>query len=188
MLYASSCDRPSKSSARVFLPSSVSNSYSFSTGTQGRSRRLLLISSFRSPCSASSLASSSAPSSRTRRIGRYRDHEMRLAGTPKLIATVLGARHFMSEIRLPASNEASSVLGFRGWLPARVVAPKIRPGRSSAVSAGLHSQSHVPPAALLSREPRSSVASVARRWQQAKAHRSLHLRSRWTLPLRSVVL
>src|SRR5712691_4209090 len=59
MLYASSCERPSKSSARVFLPSSVSNSYSFSTGTQGRSRRCLLISSFRSACSASSLASSS---------------------------------------------------------------------------------------------------------------------------------
>src|SRR6185312_1414634 len=45
--------------ARVFLPSSVSNSYSFSTATQGRSRRLLLISSLRSACSASSLASSS---------------------------------------------------------------------------------------------------------------------------------
>src|SRR5207249_1833106 len=59
MLYASSCERPSKSSARVLLPSSVSNSYSFSTGTQGRSRRFLLISSFRSACSASSLASSS---------------------------------------------------------------------------------------------------------------------------------
>src|SRR5215216_4151677 len=115
MLYASSCERPSKSSARDFLPSSVSNSYSFSTGTQGRSRRLLLISSFRSACSASSLASSSraachslrvailssgisSPSvgfersraSRShRRIGRYRDHEIRLAATRKLIASVL---------------------------------------------------------------------------------------------------
>src|SRR5439155_15756741 len=115
MLYASTCERPSKSSASVFLPSSVSNSYSFSTGTQGRSSRLLLTSSFRSACSASSLASSaraachssrvpilcsdiSAPSlglerprsSRIhRRIGRYTDHEMRLQATRKLIATVL---------------------------------------------------------------------------------------------------
>src|SRR6266403_3988078 len=114
MLYASSCERPSKSSARVFLPSSVSNSYSFSTGTQGRSRRFLLISSFRPACSASSLASSpraachslrvpilcsdiSAPFRRTRtshtsrshrRIGRYRVHETRLPATRKLIASI----------------------------------------------------------------------------------------------------
>src|SRR6476660_9600632 len=58
-LYARSCERPSKRSARRFLPSSVSNSYCFSTGTQGSSRRLRLISSFRSACSDSSLASSS---------------------------------------------------------------------------------------------------------------------------------
>src|ERR671930_586851 len=58
-LYASSCERPSKRSARVFLPSSVSNSYSFSTRTQGSSRRFCLISWSRSACSASSFASSS---------------------------------------------------------------------------------------------------------------------------------
>src|SRR3984893_11069614 len=52
MWEARSCERPSKSSASVFLPSSVSNSYSFSTGTQGRSSRFLLISSFRRACSA----------------------------------------------------------------------------------------------------------------------------------------
>src|SRR5439155_6274588 len=62
------CERPSKSSARVFLPSSVSNSYSFSTGTQGRSRRLLVISSFRSACSASSLASSSRATCHSSRV------------------------------------------------------------------------------------------------------------------------
>src|SRR5262249_21783210 len=38
---------------------SVSNSYSFSTATHGRSRRLFLTSSFFCACSASSLASSS---------------------------------------------------------------------------------------------------------------------------------
>src|SRR5258708_3852200 len=59
MLYASSCERPSKSSPSVFLPSSVSNSYSFSTRTQGSSRRFLWISSFSSACSPSSFASSS---------------------------------------------------------------------------------------------------------------------------------
>src|SRR5207302_4640070 len=58
----------SKSSARVFLPSSVSNSYSFSTGTQGRSRRLLLISSSRFACSASSLASSSRATCHSSRV------------------------------------------------------------------------------------------------------------------------
>src|SRR5919198_675645 len=58
-LYASSCERPSKRSARVFLPSSVSNSYSFSTRTHGSSRRFCLISWSRSACSASSFASSS---------------------------------------------------------------------------------------------------------------------------------
>src|SRR5436190_11363294 len=57
-LYASSCDRPSKSSASVLLPSSVSNSYSFSTGTHGSSRRFCLISSLRCACSPSSFASS----------------------------------------------------------------------------------------------------------------------------------
>src|SRR6266516_2785664 len=68
MLEASSCERPSKSSARVFLPSSVSNAYSFSTGTQGRSRRFLLTSSFRSACSASSLASSSRATCHSSRV------------------------------------------------------------------------------------------------------------------------
>src|SRR6266852_4662586 len=68
MLYASSCERPSKSSASVFLPSSVSNSYSFSTGTQGSSRRFPLISSFRSACSDSSLASSTRAACHSSRV------------------------------------------------------------------------------------------------------------------------
>src|SRR3954451_3710365 len=59
MLYARSCERPSNSSASVFLPSWVSNTYSLSTGTQGSSRRLRLISWLRSACWASSCASSS---------------------------------------------------------------------------------------------------------------------------------
>src|SRR5438093_1441988 len=68
MLYARSCERPSKSSARVFLPSSLSNTYRSSTGTHGRSRRFLLISSFRSACSASSLASSSRAACHSSRV------------------------------------------------------------------------------------------------------------------------
>src|SRR5919197_3894627 len=68
MLYARSCERPSNSSARVFLPSSVSNSYSFSTGTQGSSRRLRLTSSPRCACSASSFASSSRAACHSSRV------------------------------------------------------------------------------------------------------------------------
>src|SRR5918996_2983681 len=133
MLYASSCERPSKNSARVFLPSSVSNSYSFSTGTQGRSRRFLLISSFRSACSASSLASSSRAachSSRVpilcsgisspsvglersrasrihRRMGRYRDQEMRPAATRKLIAATA-----QPQLALTAAQERGNATDF----------------------------------------------------------------------------
>src|SRR5690348_3048312 len=43
--YTASCVRPSKSSTSVFVPSSVSNRYSFSTWTQGSSRRCWAISS-----------------------------------------------------------------------------------------------------------------------------------------------
>src|SRR4029450_3124666 len=68
MLEASSCERPSKSSARVFLPSSVSNTYSFSTSTQGSSSRFFLISSFRSACSPSSFASSSRAACHSSRV------------------------------------------------------------------------------------------------------------------------
>src|SRR5918996_682961 len=68
MLQASSCERPSKSSASVLLPSSVSNSYSFSTGTQGSSRRFLRIPWFRSACSASSFASSARAASHSSRV------------------------------------------------------------------------------------------------------------------------
>ena len=50
------------------MPSSVSNSYSFSTGTQGSSSRFLLISSFRSACSASSFASSSRAACHSSRV------------------------------------------------------------------------------------------------------------------------
>src|SRR6266480_2770328 len=130
MLYASSCERPSKSSARVFLPSAVSNSYSFSTRTQGRSRRALVISSFRFACSASSFASSaraschssrvptlcsgiSSPSSPTPAlltsrihlgIGRYWAHELRLPTTRKLIAT-FPHLHLLSSSRLVRDDQ-----------------------------------------------------------------------------------
>src|SRR5260370_1277224 len=73
-LEARSCERPSKSSASVFLPSSVSNSYLFSTGTQGSSRRFLLISSFRSACSASSLARSSRAACHSQLVALLRLH------------------------------------------------------------------------------------------------------------------
>src|SRR3954447_23923066 len=67
-LYASSCERPSNSSASVFLPSSVSSSYSFSTGTHGSSCRFCVISRVRSACSASSLASSSRAACHSSRV------------------------------------------------------------------------------------------------------------------------
>src|SRR3954453_3743915 len=68
MLYARSCERPSKSSASVFLPSSVSNSYSFSTGTHGSSRRFSVTFCVSSACSASSLASSSRAACHSSRL------------------------------------------------------------------------------------------------------------------------
>src|SRR5918992_3713302 len=67
-LYARSCERPSKSSASVFLPSSVSNSYPFSTGTQGSSRRFSVAFRPSSACSASSLASSSRAACHSSRV------------------------------------------------------------------------------------------------------------------------
>src|SRR3954447_14664818 len=54
-----SCERPSKRSARAFVPSFVSNPYSFSTGTQGSSRLFLASSSLRRVSSFSSFSSSS---------------------------------------------------------------------------------------------------------------------------------
>src|SRR5215207_6741912 len=62
----SSCERPSKSSGSDLVPSSVSKLYSFSTGTQGRSRRFFVSSSLRrviSFSSASSLSRSACHSS-----------------------------------------------------------------------------------------------------------------------------
>src|SRR5215216_1374619 len=53
-----SCDRPSNNSTSVFLPSSVSKVYSFSTGTQGRSCRCFATSSSRLPTSCSRSSSS----------------------------------------------------------------------------------------------------------------------------------
>src|SRR5919198_2495560 len=57
-----SCDRPSNSSASTFCPSSVSNVYSFSTGTHGSSCRCFAISSSRAPssCSRSCTAATAA--------------------------------------------------------------------------------------------------------------------------------
>ena len=48
-----SCERPSKSSASVFSPSSVSKTYSFSTGTHGSSARCFASSSSSEPSSCS---------------------------------------------------------------------------------------------------------------------------------------
>src|SRR5215211_2540651 len=55
----SNWERPSKSSSRVFVPASVSNVYSFSTGTQGSSLRFFASSSLRRVSSFSSASSSS---------------------------------------------------------------------------------------------------------------------------------
>src|SRR5829696_3084481 len=55
----SSCERPSKSSGRDFVPASVSKRYSFSTGTHGSSERLLASASLRRVSSFSSASSSS---------------------------------------------------------------------------------------------------------------------------------
>src|SRR5215213_3830174 len=64
----SSCERPSKSSASVFVPSSVSNRYSFSTGTQGSSLRFFASSSFRRVSSFSSASSSSRAACHSSRV------------------------------------------------------------------------------------------------------------------------
>src|SRR6266545_733284 len=53
-----SCDRPSNNSTSVFFPSSVSKTYSFSTGTQGSSCRCFATSSSRLPTSCSRPSSS----------------------------------------------------------------------------------------------------------------------------------
>src|ERR671932_1464455 len=71
MLYARSCERPSNSSASVFFPSSVSNSYSFSTGTQGSSSRFFLTSSLSCACSPSSFASSSRAACHSSRVPTF---------------------------------------------------------------------------------------------------------------------
>src|SRR5215211_4362626 len=55
----SSCERPPKSSARDFVPPSVSKLYSFSIGTQGSSRRCRASSSLRRVSFFSSARSSS---------------------------------------------------------------------------------------------------------------------------------
>src|SRR5437588_1383716 len=68
MLYARSCERPSKSSASVLFPSSVSNWYSFSTGTQGSWRRCWVTLWSSSACSASSFASSSRAACHSSRV------------------------------------------------------------------------------------------------------------------------
>src|SRR5262249_21916584 len=77
----SSLERPSKSSASVRVPSSVSNRYSFSTGTHGSSRRCRASSSPIRVCSFSRSSSSS----------RADCHSSRL---PSLCSVI--ARHLLS--------------------------------------------------------------------------------------------
>src|SRR5262249_3559632 len=66
--YTSSCERPSKSSARVLVPSSVSKRYSVSIGTQGSSRRLPASSSPARPYSFSAWTSSRLAVSHSSRV------------------------------------------------------------------------------------------------------------------------
>src|SRR5215207_10987055 len=63
-----SSGRSSKSSASVFVPSSVSKRYSFSTGTHGSSRRRRASSSLRRVSSFSASSSSSRAASHSSRV------------------------------------------------------------------------------------------------------------------------
>src|SRR5215212_8621103 len=67
----SSCERPSKSSARDLVPSSVSKVYSSSTGTQGSSLRFLASSSLRRVSSFSSASSSSRAACHSWRVPTF---------------------------------------------------------------------------------------------------------------------
>src|SRR5665809_31416 len=64
----SSCERPSKRSDSDLVPSSVSKPYSFSTGTQGRSRRFFVSSSLRRVSSFSRWSSSSRAACHSSRV------------------------------------------------------------------------------------------------------------------------
>src|SRR5712691_12796882 len=64
----SSCERPSKSSARVFVPSPVSKLYSLSTRTHGSSRRCLVSSSLRRVSSFSRSSSATRAASHSSRV------------------------------------------------------------------------------------------------------------------------
>src|SRR5919198_554100 len=63
-----SWDRPSKSSTSVFFPSSVSKTYSFSTGTHGSSCRCFASSSSISPSSCSRSCSASRAADHSSRV------------------------------------------------------------------------------------------------------------------------
>src|SRR6266511_1147528 len=63
-----SCDRPSNSSASAREPSSVSKRYSFSSCTQGSSRRCRAISSPSRVCSFSRASSASRAASHSSRV------------------------------------------------------------------------------------------------------------------------
>src|SRR5918994_450419 len=154
MLYASSCERPSKSSARVFLPSSVSNSYSFSTGTQGRSRCFCLISSFRSACSPSSLASSSRASCHSSRVPILRSgisspsSPTKRSREPTSSDRTLPALTAARTHEPPGFDRALALhLDEPQWLGGEVVAQEL-PGRASDLDRvggpmGLHPARHV---------------------------------------------
>src|SRR5215216_6412093 len=66
--YTRSCERPSKSSRSARVPPSVSNRYSFSTGTHGNSRRCRASSSPIRVCSFSRRSSSSRAAAHSSRL------------------------------------------------------------------------------------------------------------------------
>src|ERR687888_1808939 len=79
-----SCERPSNSSARVRVPSSVSKRYTFSSGTQGSSRR----------CRASSSPSRVCSFSRASSAARAASHSSRLP----ILRSVIGVLSFPSSM------------------------------------------------------------------------------------------
>src|SRR5215217_1886527 len=127
MLYARSCERPSKSSASVFFPSSVSNRYSFSTGTHGSCRRCSVTLRPSAACSASSFASSSRAACHSSRV------PVLCSGIVRLL------RSFVSYGKRP-TRWAELIAAWRYWsAPCRCrCKPTGRPHRMSFDMGGSH--------------------------------------------------